>query len=89
MGKVVETSFHHLNGKHGRTGHGGQTISRKFPCHGFSCKAHTDLILRLTKECKCSLTEEDVDAKLECSGQNHTSEGASCSEYKYSVLIFC
>jgi hypothetical protein len=28
-----------------------------------SCEAHIVLILRLTKECKCSLTEEDADAK--------------------------
>jgi hypothetical protein len=35
----------------------------KVPCHGFSYEAHTDMILRLTEECKCSLTEEDADAK--------------------------
>jgi hypothetical protein len=29
----------------------------------FSYKAHADLILRLTEECKCSLTKEDADAK--------------------------
>jgi hypothetical protein len=30
MGKLFETSFHHINGKHGRPGHGGHTVSRKF-----------------------------------------------------------
>jgi hypothetical protein len=63
MGKVVETSFQHINGKHGKSRHGGKTVSQKFPCHGFSHEAHTDPFLHLTAECKCIMTEEDVDAK--------------------------
>jgi hypothetical protein len=70
MGKVVETSFHHINGKHGRSGHGGQDCQPKVPCHGFSGEAHTDLILRLTEECKCSLTEEEEMPSLEYSDQS-------------------
>jgi hypothetical protein len=38
MGKVVETSFHHINGKHGKSGRGGQTVSRKFPVMDFLVK---------------------------------------------------
>jgi hypothetical protein len=38
MGKVVETSFHHINGKHGKSGHGGQTVSQKFPVMDFLVK---------------------------------------------------
>jgi hypothetical protein len=35
MGKVVETSFHHINGKHGKSDCGGQTVSQKFPVMDF------------------------------------------------------
>jgi hypothetical protein len=63
MGEVVETSFHPINGKHGKAGHGGRLSAQSSPVNGFFCKAHTDLILRLTEECKCSLTEEDADAE--------------------------
>jgi hypothetical protein len=31
MGKVVETSFHHINGKHGRDSREGHIFIRKFP----------------------------------------------------------
>jgi hypothetical protein len=41
----------------------GRLSAQSSPVNGFSCKAHPDLILRLTEECKCSLTEEDADAK--------------------------
>jgi hypothetical protein len=35
MGKVVETSFHHINGKHGRASSEGQIVSWKFPVIDF------------------------------------------------------
>jgi hypothetical protein len=82
MGEVVETSSHPINGKHGRTGRGGRLSAQSSPVNGFSCKAHTDLILHLTEECKCSLTEEDADVSLECNDQSTPLVGASCSEYK-------
>jgi hypothetical protein len=64
MGEVLETSSHPINGKNGRTGHGGRLPAESSPVNGFSCKAHTDLISLLTEECKCRLIEEDADAKL-------------------------
>jgi hypothetical protein len=63
MGDVVETSFHPINGKHGKVGRGGKLSAQSSPIKGFSCKDHTDLILCLTEECKCSLTKEDADIK--------------------------
>jgi hypothetical protein len=38
MGKVVETSFHHINGKNGKFGHGGQAVSQKFLVMDFLVK---------------------------------------------------
>jgi hypothetical protein len=63
MGKVVETSFHHIKGKHRKSGREGMTVSRKFPCHVFSSEAHTNMILHLTEECKRGLKKEDVGTK--------------------------
>jgi hypothetical protein len=37
---------------------------RGTPMDEFPYQSHIDLILRLTKECKCSLTEEDTDTNL-------------------------
>jgi hypothetical protein len=62
MGKVVETSFHHINGKHENLVVEGR-LSAESSLSWIFCEAHTHLILRLTEECKCSLTEEDADAK--------------------------
>jgi hypothetical protein len=31
LGKVVETLFHHINGKRGKYGRGGKIVSRNFP----------------------------------------------------------
>jgi hypothetical protein len=63
MGEVVETSFHPINGKLGKSSRGGRLSAQISHVNRFFCKAHTDLILRLTKECKCSLTKEDADTK--------------------------
>jgi hypothetical protein len=41
----------------------GRLSAESSPINRFSCKAHTDLISRLTEECKWSLTEEDVEAE--------------------------
>jgi hypothetical protein len=60
MGEVVETSFHPINGKHGKSSCGGKLSAQISHVNRFFCKAHTDLILRLTEECKCSLTKEDA-----------------------------
>jgi hypothetical protein len=89
MGKVVETSFHHINGKHGKSGHGGQTVSRKFPCHGFSVKPipsdlASDRRMQVQpdrRRCRCQALNV---ARTECA-----SGGSKLFEYKYSVLIFC
>jgi hypothetical protein len=40
-----------------------RVVSQSSLSSEFSYKAHADLILHLTEECKCSLTEEDVDTK--------------------------
>jgi hypothetical protein len=61
-GEVFETSFHHINENHENLVVEGR-LSAKVPCHGFSREAHIDLILRLSKECKCTLTEEDANSK--------------------------
>jgi hypothetical protein len=64
MGEVVETSFHPINGKRGKAGRRGRLSAKIPPVNGLFCKTHTDMILRLTEECKCSLTEEDADVEL-------------------------
>jgi hypothetical protein len=38
MGKVVETLFHHINGKHEKSSHGGKTVSQKFLVMDFLVK---------------------------------------------------
>jgi hypothetical protein len=63
IGEVFEISFHPIDGKHGSVDRGGRLSTRGLPVNEFSCKTHTDLRSCLTEECKCSLTEEDVDAK--------------------------
>jgi hypothetical protein len=40
-----------------------RVVSPWYPYEWFFLQAHTDLRSRLTKECKCGLTEEDADAK--------------------------
>jgi hypothetical protein len=60
---VVGTSFCSINGKHGRIGCGDRLSTQSSLVNNFSCKSHTDLILHLTEGCKCSVTEENVDAK--------------------------
>jgi hypothetical protein len=63
MGEVVEISFHPINGKHGKVGHGGRVSAQSPPVNGFFYKSHTDLIFRLIEGCKCSLIEEDADVE--------------------------
>jgi hypothetical protein len=64
MGEVAETSSHPINGKHGKLVVEAD-CQPKVPLSTYSpAKAHTDLRSRLTEECKCKLTEEDVDTKL-------------------------
>jgi hypothetical protein len=38
MGKVVETSFHHINGNHGKFDRGEKTVNQKFPVMDFLVK---------------------------------------------------
>jgi hypothetical protein len=64
LGKVVETSFFHINIKHGRTGCGSRPSFQSSPISGLSCKAHTDPNSRLTEECMYRMTKEYADAKL-------------------------
>jgi hypothetical protein len=64
MGEVVETSFHPINGKRGKSRRRDRFSTQIPPVNGLFYKTHTDLILHLTEECKCNLTEEDADAKL-------------------------
>jgi hypothetical protein len=63
MGEVVETLFHSINRKNGKFGHGGRLSAQSSPLNGFLYESHTDLILRPTEECKCSLTEEYADVE--------------------------
>jgi len=63
MGEVVETLSHPINGKNGITGRGCTLSAESSPINGFSCKAHTNIILHLTDECKCSLIEKYADNK--------------------------
>jgi hypothetical protein len=89
MGEVVETSFHPINGKHGKDVHGGRLSAQSSPVNEFSCKAHTGLRSRLIEECKCRLVGEMQTQSFDCSSQGTLLVVASFSEYKYSVLIFC
>jgi hypothetical protein len=63
MGEVVETSFHPINGMHGKYGHGGRVSMQSPLVNGFLCKGYNDRIFRLTEECKCILIEEDADTE--------------------------
>jgi hypothetical protein len=62
-GEVVEALPHPINENHGRVGSGGGSLARGTLASYFFYKAHTDLTSCLTGECKCRLTEEDVDTK--------------------------
>jgi len=64
IGEVVETLFHPVNGKHGSVSHGGRLSTRGLPVNEFSCKTHTDMRSRLTKECKCKVAKEGAYVKL-------------------------
>jgi hypothetical protein len=90
MGKVVETSFHHINRKHGRTGHGSRLSAQSSPVSKFSCKAHTDLELTSDRRMHVQTDKRRCRRKaLIVVARSHSSVVASCSEYKYSILIFC
>jgi hypothetical protein len=64
MGEVVETLSHPINGKNGRTDHGGRLSTQIFPLKIFSCKAHIDPNSLLTEECMYRLTKEYADVKI-------------------------
>jgi hypothetical protein len=64
VGKVVETSHHHINENHGRTSHGGRLSAQSSLVSRFSCKAHIDLSSRLTEGYMHRLIEEDADTKI-------------------------
>ena len=64
MGEVVETSFHRINGNHGKVGFGSILSAQSPPISGCSCKAHTDPNLCLIEECMYRLKKEDVDTNL-------------------------
>jgi hypothetical protein len=64
VGKVVETSFHHINGKYGRTGSGGRLLAQSSPVSRFSYKTDIDLSSHLIEEYMHRMIEEDADAKL-------------------------
>jgi hypothetical protein len=58
MGEVIDTSFHPINGKHGKDGRGGRVSAQSSPVREFSYKSHTDLRSCLIEECKFRLVEE-------------------------------
>jgi hypothetical protein len=63
MKKVVETSFHHINGKHGKSGRGGHTVNPRTPCQRIFLQNPYRSEIASDRRMQVRLTKEDADAR--------------------------